>query len=146
MRMIRDVLLIGLILLSACDFIADSNFMLSSECRLPLWFQQPSGVPRNDLSVELFYYRDHAVFVLRNERTGRRLAKVRAQILNGTPLRLSDERTADGIRPLYKIMKVDGMVEIVEHRRREAVFDISDDPDVRTKLLTMTGNEALLKQ
>jgi hypothetical protein len=40
---------------------------------------------------------------------------------------------------------MDEIVEIVEHRRREAVFDISDDPALRTKLLTMTGNKALLK-
>ena len=141
MHVIRGFVLIGCILLSACGLFPESQFMLSSESRLPHWLRQPAGTPRSDLSVELLYYGDHAVFVLRNERTGRRLAKVRAEILDFTQP-LVDSPGADGIRPLYMIMKVDGLVEIVEHRRREAIFDICDDPDVRTKVLTMTGNEA----
>jgi hypothetical protein len=119
--------------------------MLSSESRLPRWFQQPAKDSRSDLSVKMYEYLDHATFVLRNEQTGRQLAKVRAERLNLYPLRIPNSRRADGTRPNYSIMKVDGIVEIVERKRTEAVFDISDDADVRRTLLTMSGHAELLK-
>ncbi|HEX4825345.1 MAG TPA: hypothetical protein VFV19_13660 [Candidatus Polarisedimenticolaceae bacterium] len=144
MRVIVVVFLTAFIL--ACGFFPDSNFMLSPESRLPRWFHPPADVPRSDLSVELFYYYDHATFVLRNERTGRQLAKIRAHKIHKDTLYLPNSRRADGVMPTYTIMMADGIVEVVEHRRVEPVFDISDDPDVRAKLLTMTGNEALLKK
>lgn len=148
MLIIRGVVLIACILLAGCEWFPESVFMLSTESRLPRWFQQPADVSRGDLSVKMLYYIDHATFVLRNERTGRQLAKTRAQILNDKPLYLAKSLRADGTIPSYSIVKVDNIVEIVEHSRLEhgrPVIDISDDSDLRTKLLSMTGNEALLK-
>jgi hypothetical protein len=38
------------------------------------------------------------------------------------------------IRPLYEIVTVNGMTEVIEHRQRGAVFHITDDIEVLTKL------------
>jgi len=146
-RIVRGLAFIAAcILLSGCaEWFPESNTTLAPESRLPRWFQQPADVSRSDLSVEMLEYLDHGTFVLRNQRTGRQLATIRAQRLNSKPLTLPNSIRADGTVPNYSIMKVGGIVEIVERKRREAVFDISDDPDVRTKLLTMSGHTELLK-
>jgi len=143
--MIRGVVLVACILLAGCEMFPESNFMLSTESRLTHWFQLPEGLTRSEVSVELLYYIDHATFVLRNKGTGRQLARTRAQLLNDRPLVLQHSLSRDEVTPNYSIARVNGIVEIVEHKRREAVFDISDDPDVRTKLLTMSGHTELLK-
>ena len=131
------------ILLSGCGYFPESEFTLSSDARLPRWFQQPSGVAREDLSISASYYVGHyVVFVLRNDRTGRQLGKVRAEILNKTSLRLPNSRRQDGITPNYDVVRADGIVDILEFSRIEPVFEMVDDPDVRSKLLAMTGNDA----
>jgi hypothetical protein len=133
------------ILFAACQYFPESEFALSPESRLPRWFQQPSGVARSDLSVKALYYLDHTAFVLRNERTGRQLAKVDARILNKYSLELPNSRRPNGVTPDYDIVSADGIVEILEFNTKDPVFTMLDDPSLRIKLLTMTGNAALLK-
>lgn len=36
--------------------------------------------------------------------------------------------------PIYEVLTANGVTEVVEHRRMEPVFYITDDPDVRRKL------------
>ena len=36
--------------------------------------------------------------------------------------------------PSYEVLTANGITEVIEHRRMEPVFYISDDPEVRRKL------------
>ena len=36
--------------------------------------------------------------------------------------------------PIYEIVTVNGIVEVIEHRRTEPTFYITDDPEIRRKL------------
>jgi len=87
----------------------------------------------------LSYYYDHVTFVLKNEKSIWPFASevVRGDLLNNTPLYLQrkDPRVPPGIS--YSVVRVNGLIEIIEHRRTGAVFDISDDPEIRTELLEL---------
>jgi hypothetical protein len=36
--------------------------------------------------------------------------------------------------PGYEVVTVDGMTEVIEHRRMEPIFYITDDPQVKQRL------------
>jgi hypothetical protein len=36
--------------------------------------------------------------------------------------------------PRYEVLTADGVTEVIEHRRLEPIFYITDDPEVRRKL------------
>ena len=36
--------------------------------------------------------------------------------------------------PMYEVLTANGITEIIEHRRMQSVFYITDDPDIRRKL------------
>lgn len=141
---LRGAVILTCALMTACEYFPNSEFELSSDSRLPRWFELSAGVSRRDVSVEMSYYHDHVRFVLRDKRNGSRLATVRGEVLNHQPLRQAKPRETDPggrseelLRPGYSVVKVNEIVEIVEHRRQEPIFDISDDPDVRAKLIEM---------
>jgi hypothetical protein len=122
--------------MAACDFFPESVFMLSQESRLPSWFELPVGVARTDVSVKMSYYASGIKFEFRNDKTGSRLASIKGEVLNDEPLTVSRINPAfpPGKRAGYSVVRVRGIVEIVEHRRASPVFDISDDPEVRAEL------------
>ena len=142
---IKRAILAVCILLSGCGLFPESEFTLSSTSRLPRWFQQPPGVSRSDLNVKALYYARYVSFVLRNDRTGRQLAKVKAEFVNKGNLVLPNSRRPNGVTPNYDILSANGIVEVIEFGTRDPVFEMVDDPDIRTQVLRMTGNEALLK-
>jgi hypothetical protein len=43
--------------------------------------------------------------------------------------------------PSYKILTARGLTEVIEHRRMEPIYYVTDDPDVRRKLGVATGGE-----
>ena len=41
---------------------------------------------------------------------------------------------SESLYPMYEVLTANGITEVVEHRRMEPVFYITDDPEVRRKL------------
>jgi hypothetical protein len=129
-------------LMAACEYFPESEFMLSKESRMPRWFEIPVGVARSDLSVRMSYYlklsnRVGGVkFEIRNDKTGSRLASFKGEVLNPAPMYVHriDPTAPPGKRASYSIVRLNGVIEVIEHRRVEPVFDISDDPEVRADL------------
>jgi len=119
----------------------ESEFTLSGESRLPRWFKLPDGTSRQDLNVKMSYYYDHVKFELSNKKSFWPFSSevVRGEVLNERPLKLQrvDPRLPPGYRVEYSVVKVNGVIEIVEHFRTEPVFDLSDDPEVRAQLFEL---------
>ena len=125
--------------LTSCGFLPESSFDLSSESRLPRWFALPSDIPRSDAAVTMNYYVGSngrtAKFVLRDTRQNKTIAEVSGQLAEEHPLKrkTSAPGTASDY-PSYEVVTVNGVPEVIEHRRLEPIFYIVDDPLVRAEL------------
>ena len=116
----------------------ESTFELASESRLPKWITLPSGLSRTDVSLTMSYYvmpwGSTATFVLR-DREGKMLTKIDGKVRGLEPLQL--KHPPPGFPPgypSYEVITVKGMTEIVEHRKMEPIFYVTDDPAVRKEL------------
>lgn len=124
--------------LSGC---LESSFELSDESRLPKWFDLPEHLSRSDVKVTLAYYiplvsgKAKAVFWLQRS-DGRTLSKIEG-IIGAHPLLLKNQREGfpPGL-PEYQVITIDGITDIVEHRKMEPVFYMADDPAVWQELIT----------
>jgi hypothetical protein len=132
-----------LVLFAACHPIrgcAESDFDLTPESRLPRWFALPASVARTDVTVNLTYYgplvgsQRTATVVLRT-RQGQTLQQVVATLKGHEPQTLKPYSGTGRIPyPMYEVLTANGFTEVIEHRRMEPIFYISDDPEVRRKL------------
>jgi hypothetical protein len=111
---------------------AESSFVLAPESRLPAWFDPPPGQPRENVTVKMDYYisssgRD-AKFTLLDLR-GRQLMSKTGKMRNLYPTTLG---AAD--YPMYEVISVDGVVDVIEHRKMEPIFYLANDPVVLKQL------------
>ena len=109
-------------------WVPESTFELASESRLPKWIVLPPGFTRADVSVTMNYYsviwgRD-TTFILR-DRKGTTLAKVDGKSRGLGPNRFP---------PAYEVITVRNVTEIIEHRKMEPLFYVTDDPAVWKEL------------
>lgn len=117
----------------------ESTFNLASESRLPKCITLPPGLTRKDVSVTLSYYTNplgsDARFILK-DRKGKKLAKISGKVKNLYPLQLKNPpRGFDPGYPAYEVIAANGITEIIEHRKMEPIFYVTDDPAVRKELL-----------
>ena len=116
----------------------ESSFRLAEDSRLPKWFEVPAEMDRGELGVSMDYYSypsgTYAVFKLYN-RYGIRLKKVTGKARGIHPIYLGPEDT-DPLEqyPSYEVITVDGITDIIEHRKMGPIFYINDDPEVWEKL------------
>ena len=140
MRLLVLLCLFGSIL-AGCDYFPESTFELSPNSRLPKWFTVPPGMTRRDLTVTMSYYvkptGPDVTFELFDSRK-HRLAKLRGAFLRD-PHGGRSGRELPGY-PAYEVITVNGIVDIVEHRRMEPVFYVTDDPDVWRERLGVPAN------
>jgi hypothetical protein len=122
----------------ACGWFPESTFELASESRLPKWISLPPGLARADVSLSMSYYvwpwGSRATFVLRDSK-GKILTKVSGKVRGLGPNQLKEPRPGSPPGyPSYEVITVNGITEIIEHRRMEPRFYVSDDPAVRKEL------------
>jgi hypothetical protein len=124
--------------LSGCEFGPESSFELAQESRLPKWFTLPHGLSRSDVTVTMNYYVESSgrtsKFILRDQKK-QKLAEVTGTQKGSVPLKL--KKSGDGTSfsyPLYELVTANGITEIIEHRRMEPKFYITDDPAVLAEL------------
>jgi len=66
---------------------------------------------------------------------GKTLSEVVANVRGREPLTLEPHSDTGPIPyPSYEVLTVAGINEVIEHRRMEPIFYITDDPNVRRKL------------
>jgi hypothetical protein len=141
LRRLAVALLLPLLLIGGCGFglFPEAVFKLASESRLPKWFALPPGLSRADVTVAMYYYISSsgrtAEFEL-SDANGKKLAAVIGKTKGSAPISLIGVDPSSGllIRPLYEIVTVNGMTEVIEHRQSGDVFHITDDIEVLTKL------------
>ena len=132
-----------LVLTAACHPVrgcAESQFELAPESRLPKWFALPAGFERADVTVTLSYYgplvgSTRTATVTFRGAKGKTLSEVVANVRGREPLTLEPHSDTGPIPyPSYEVLTVAGINEVIEHRRMEPIFYITDDPNVRRKL------------
>jgi hypothetical protein len=120
--------------ITGCEYFPESTFKLANESRLPKWFVLAPGLARADVSIEMSYYDkpwgSTAAFVLQDG-TNKILRKANGKVACGEAFRLKNPPGGfDAGYPVYEPITVDGMTEMIEHRKMEPVFYITDDPAV----------------
>jgi len=78
---------------------------------------------------------DDAKFILK-DRKGKKLAEINGKVKNLYPLHLKNPPQGfDPGYPAYEVVVVNGITEIMEHRKPEPIFYVTDDPAVRKEIL-----------
>lgn len=117
---------------------AESEFALAPESRLPRWFTAETDLARSEMAVTMTYYTSpfgsKARFVL-SKRDGGRLSEVGGRIRDDQPQTLGQDSGVGALPyPNYAVVTIDGITEVIEHRRMEPVFYITDDAALRKQL------------
>lgn len=114
----------------------ESSFVLAPESRLPKWFEVPSGMTRSELKVTLDYYSTgESVFKLYKKGSFFALKKV-TEIPRSPHLNYLKNPPAGFPKgyPIYKVITVNGITDIIEHRKMEPIFYVTDDPNIWREL------------
>lgn len=127
---VKVILVFLTFVLTGC---AESSFTLSQDSRLPKWFEVPEGMSRKELKVTMDYYvypsNRIAIFKLYKNESLFPLKKVTGKQFGNRPYSLNE--APPGLPknyPLYEIITVDGITDVIEHRKREPIFYTTDDP------------------
>lgn len=124
------------LLLLGCQ-MPESFFELSSQSRLPKWFTLPDGLTRSDVTVKMTYYIKSsggtASFTLLDKKR-HTLAEMNGSVKGLEPIQLNNSSASSSGYPSYEIITVNGITEVIEHRRMEPVFYITDDSAVLNEL------------
>jgi hypothetical protein len=120
------------------EWFPESTFELASESRLPKWITLPPGLTRADVSITMNYYSmpwgGSAIFILRNTK-GQIRTKVHGKMRGLGPNQLKNPPPGfPPDYPSYEVVTVNGITEIIEHRKPEPIFYITDDPAVWKEL------------
>lgn len=122
---------LSVLVVKGCEYFPESSFELAHDSRFPKWIVLPPGLVRSDVSLTMNYYSvpifNDVQFILK-DKEGKVLAKVSGKTKNLTTVRsLSDY-------PAYVAITVNGVTDIIEHRRMEPIFYVTDDPAVWKKV------------
>lgn len=119
----------------------ESSFNLAPDSRLPKWFEVPAGMSRNDLDVTMDYYvtpsGGKAVFKL-FDKNGKKLEQVTGVTRGDKPLKLKNPPPGfPPGRPVYEVVTVNGVVDVIEHREKAPTFHVTSDPAILKELGVM---------
>ncbi|HEY8670601.1 MAG TPA: hypothetical protein VIL63_07175 [Terriglobales bacterium] len=136
---------LGLAMDKGCEYFPESTFELASESRLPKWITLPPGLTRADVSITMNYYVKlwgrSATFILKDKK-GQVLTKVHGKQKGLEPLQL--KQPPPGFPPgypSYELITVNGITDIIEHRKMEPIFYVTDDPAVWKELGVGVGKK-----
>jgi hypothetical protein len=113
----------------------ESSFVLAPESRLPRWFEVPEGTTRSDLRVVMNYYSTgECTFKLYKKGSFFALKKVKgvsrfpySNYLKNPPVGFPKGY------PVYEVIIVNGITDVIEHRKMEPIFYVTDDPNIWTE-------------
>jgi hypothetical protein len=139
-RLLRTLLVLGALLAFVCftnmlcTFFPESSFDLARESRLPKWVALPQGLTRDDVSLTMSYYSKlwgpDALFQLQ-DKNGRINKKESGRMRCREAFVLKDRPYDHSFKyPAYEAITVNGITEIIEHKKMEPIFYITDDPAV----------------
>jgi hypothetical protein len=140
MRRSARLLLTAIIsaLMMGCTQWPESEFKLAPESNLPSWFAIPPQMTRAELTVKLDYYiddRGRTATAELMDLNGHSLKKLEGHLKGLQPLQLSAQPSgfAPGY-PSYELIEMNGITQVIEHRRMEPIFYVNGDPAVLKEL------------
>lgn len=108
----------------------ESAFQLANESRLPNWITLPPDLTRSDVSLTMSYFTwPSAGFILRDAK-GKTLVEVDERVKCSDFRRRNPPHGYPAGYPRYTEIVVKGTSELIEHRKMEPVFYVTDDPAV----------------
>jgi hypothetical protein len=123
---------------TGCEWFPESTFELASESRVPKWITLPPGLTRADVSITMSYYvmpwGRSSIFILKDTK-GQIRTKVRGKDRGLGPNQL--KHPPPGFPPgypAYEVITVNGITDIIEHRKPEPIFYVTDDPAIWKEL------------
>ena len=133
-RLLAILLVIVFLTIKGCELFPEATFTLANDSRLPKWVTLQPGLARADVSLTMNYYvmlwGSSAQFILR-DKNGQTMKKENGRMRCGAPFEL--ENPPQGFPsgyPAYEAITVHGITEIIEHKKVEPIFYVTDDPDV----------------
>lgn len=120
----------------------ESSFQLSEESRLPKWFSIPGGEDRNNLTVQMDLHSTFsggkAVFKLYKKGSLLNIKKYTVTTeeqpnIRSVQLNHSSKESLKGY-PRYKVVTINRVTDIIELRKMEPIFYMTDDPAVWEEL------------
>ncbi len=144
----KGLIYIPFILLVACSTrgCVESEFHLAKDSRLPIWFNIPDGIQREDLDVTLTYYTTGpADLTLLDIREGKSktLTKIKGNNMHHPEYwAWAQKDRPKRSHPLYVVINVDGISEIIEHKKIAPIFYISNEAAVQN---TISNNKSYNK-
>lgn len=136
LRILKFVLLFATLGLAGC---LESSFELAPESRLPKWFEAPEGVSRSDLKITMDYYStfDGAEAVFKLHKKDKFFALKTVTVVPRLPYANNLKNPPAGFQkgyPKYVVITVDGVTDVIEHRKMESIFYLTDDPAIWAEL------------
>lgn len=137
---IKRHLLLGILLAIVCStnvgcaLLSESTFKLASDSRLPKWVTLPPGLTSADVSLTMSYYSTpwggSAQFILQ-DKNKRLIEKENGKVRCRESFQLKNppQGFPSGY-PAYEAITVNGITEIIEHRKMEPIFYVTDDTAV----------------
>jgi hypothetical protein len=130
-----SLLILLIVLATSMIGCLEASFELAPESRLPKWFEVPEGMSRNEINVTMDYYIGlngrEAVFKLYGKGSSIYLQKAIGSQRGDHPLKLM--KPPPGFPkhyPGYEVITVNGITDIIEHRKMEPIFYVTDDPSI----------------
>jgi len=129
------LVILGSAMMGGCEYLPESTFKLANESRLPKWIILPSGRTRADVTITMSYYDNpwpwgSDVKITVQDATKQILVKAYGKEKELRP-------PPPGFPPSYPgyvVITVNGITDIVEHRKMEPIFYVTDDPAVWKEL------------
>lgn len=125
--------LLCLVFVSGC--MSEANFELSPESRLPKWFGEQYQIDRQNLVVTLdtYAYPSERRYVFKLQEKGKIYS---LETLRGShaPLHVDQSGVFRFRYPVYLALTINGVTDIIEFRKMEPTFYMTDDPQVWQRL------------
>jgi hypothetical protein len=135
------ILLLLVFSISACDIfeygIPESQFILSPESRLPKWVDIPLEYTRTDLTMKIGFYTHLIPFVSKAKMVVRGPApehKLIMVIAGNDRFHPQTKKQKWDVYPRHVIISVNGVEEVFEHRQRNNILHVTDDPKLTAVL------------
>jgi len=131
MKLANILILSAVLFLSGC---IESNFILSSESRLPVWVLCSGDCSRDALEVKVTYYTgEKATIEVFSTASGKKeLVRELVGVNRWHPKTLADGILEEGViapYPHYVIIEINGVEEVYEHRAMEPIIYVAENPD-----------------
>ncbi len=129
---------IAVLAIGGCWNWPESMFDLSPDSRIPAWFKIPPGMTRKDVTVKLTYYTGKTARATLFDMHGNDLADVDVSMRGLKPLHIKASGSqSSSAYPSYEILTASGTTEIIEHRKLEPIFYVTDDAEIISALLKL---------